>query len=112
MSFPLGPVLANVFLCFYQKKWLEKCSLEFKSLFCRGYVDDHLEKFHNYFKSCHRNMSFSFEKEINVKMSFLDVEIFQENDKFVTTVYRKPTFSGVCTHFESFLPATHKFGML
>ena len=45
-------------------------------------------------------------------MSFLDVEISRENAKFLTTVYRKPTFSGVYTHFESFLPSTQKFGML
>ena len=57
-------------------------------------------------------MSFSFEKVKKHKMSFLDVKISQENDKFVTSVYRKPTFSGVCTHFESFSPSTHKFGML
>ena len=57
-------------------------------------------------------MSFSFEEEKNGKISFLDVEISRENGKFVTTVYRKPTFSGVYTHFESFLTSTQKFGML
>ena len=45
-------------------------------------------------------------------MSFLDVEISGENGKVVTTFYRKPTFSGVYTHFESFLPSRQKFGML
>ena len=44
-------------------------------------------------------------------MSFLDVEISRENGKFVTKVYCKPTFSGLYTHFESFLPSTQKFGM-
>ena len=44
-------------------------------------------------------------------MSFLDIEISPENGKFVTTVYRKPTFSGVYTHFR-FLPSTQKFDML
>ena len=43
-------------------------------------------------------------------MSFLDVEASRENSKFVIT--RKPTFSGVYIHFESFLRSTHKFGML
>ena len=51
-------------------------------------------------------------KKKNDKMSFLDVEISRENATFVTTIYRQPTFSGVYTHFESFLPSTHKFGML
>ena len=46
------------------------------------------------------------------KISFLDVEISRQNSKFVTTVYRKPNFSGVYTHYESFIPSIHKFGML
>ena len=29
-----------------------------------------------------------------------------------TTVYRKPTLSGVYTHFDSFLPTTYKFSMI
>ena len=29
---------------------------------------------------------------------------------FTTSVYRKPTFSGVYTHFDRFLPPTYKLG--
>ena len=57
-------------------------------------------------------MSFSFEQEKNGKLLFLDVEVSREKGKFVTTVYRKPTFSGVYNHFESFLPKIYKFGMV
>ena len=57
-------------------------------------------------------MSFTFEQEKNGKLSFLDVKVSREKGKFVTTVYRKPTFSGVCTYFESFLPTVYKFGMV
>ena len=59
-----------------------------------------------------RMCPFHLRKRKNGKMSFLDVEISQENGKLVATVYRKPTFSGAYTHFERFLPSTHKFGML
>ena len=45
-------------------------------------------------------------------MSFLDVNVTREQGKFVTSVYRKPTFSGVYTHFDSFLPDTYKIGMI
>ena len=46
-------------------------------------------------------------------MSFLDAEMLSENAKFVIKVYHKLTsFSGACTHLESFLPSTHKFGLL
>ena len=52
-------------------------------------------------------MSFSNEVESDGKLSFLDVNVFREEGQFVTNVYRKPTFSGVYTHFESFLPTTY-----
>ena len=57
-------------------------------------------------------MSFSIEQEKNEEFSFLDIEVSPEKREFVTTVYRKPTFSGVYTHFESFLPTIYKFGMV
>ena len=121
MGSPLGPTMANVFLSFYEMKWHEQCPSEFKPVFYRRYVDDifvlfksaeHLSKFHAYLNTCHPNMSFSFEQEINGKLSFLDVEVSRQQGKFVTTVYRKPTFSGVYTHFDSFLPPTYKVGMI
>ena len=33
MDSSLGPTLANAFLCFYERKWLEKCPPEFKPVF-------------------------------------------------------------------------------
>ena len=39
---------------------------------------------------------------------FLDVQIIREDKTFTTSVYRKPTCSGVYTHFDSFLPPTCK----
>ena len=92
-----------------------------KSVFYRRYVGDinllfesaeYLSKFRDYSDTCYRNMAFSFEQEKNGKLSFLDVEISREKGKFVTTVYRKPTFSGEYTHFEIFLSTVYKFGMI
>ena len=57
-------------------------------------------------------MKFSFEEEKNRKLSFLDVEVSREGNKFATTVYRKTTFSGVYTYFDSFLPTKYKFSMI
>ena len=42
----------------------------------------------------------------------LDIKVSREKGKFVTTVYRKPTFSGVYSHFEGFLSTVYKFGMV
>ena len=35
-------------------------------------------------------------------LSFLDVEVSREGNKFATAIYRKPTFCGVYMHFDSF----------
>ena len=39
MGWPLGSSMANVFLPFYEIKWLEQCPKEFKPVFYRRYVD-------------------------------------------------------------------------
>ena len=35
--------------------------------------------------------------------------MIHEDKTCITSVYRKPTFSGINAHFESFLPCTYKF---
>ena len=57
-------------------------------------------------------MSFSMETRKENKLSFLDVEIIREQGKFTTTIYRKLTFIGVYSNYESFLPSVYKFGMV
>ena len=42
------------------------------------------------------------------KLPFLDVEISRSNGKFSTSVYHKPTFTGLFTHFHSFIPLAYK----
>ena len=62
--------------------------------------------------SKHPNIKFSIEKEEDGCLPFLDVNIFRENDKFATNVYRKKTFSGVYTNFKSFISETYKIGLI
>ena len=40
MGSPLGPTLANAFLCHYEKIWLNECPSQFKPVVYRRYVDD------------------------------------------------------------------------
>ena len=40
------------------------------------------------------------------------MKILQENNKFVTSVFRKETFSGMYTNFISFIPLEYKFGLV
>ena len=55
-------------------------------------------------------MSFIIERERQNRIFFLDIAIIREDETFTATVYRKPTFSGVYTHLDSFLPSNYKFG--
>ena len=121
MGSPLGPALANTFMCSFESKRIRGFPNDFKSVFCRRYVDDifalfsspdYADKFKEYLSSKHHNINFSIEKEKDGCLSFLDVNIFRENDKFATNVYRKKTYSGVYTSFKSFIPETYKIGLI
>ena len=73
---------------------------------------DHADKFKEYLSSKHPNINFSIEKEKDGCLPFVDVNIFRENEKFATNVYRKKTFSAVYTNFKSFIPETYKIGLI
>ena len=55
-------------------------------------------------------MSFAIENEKQNRMFILNVQIICEDKTFTTSVYCRPTFIGVYTHFGSFLPSTFTFG--
>ena len=121
MGYPLGPTLANAFLCFHGQIWLNGCPDEFKPAYYRRYVDDifvlfrspdHLEKFKYYLNSKHRNIRFTCEKEHNNSMPFLDVLITRTSDGFKTSVYHKPAFSGVYSNFNSFISEEYKVDLI
>ena len=106
----LGPTLANAFLVYHEKNWLELCPLGYRPLYYRRYVDDifvlfnspeSLKSFHICLNSCHLNISFTTENEKHNKMSFLDVNIIRGQSKFTTSVYCKTTFSEIYTYFNS-----------
>ena len=77
---PLAPIFANLFLVYYEHKWLENCPLQFKPKFYCRYVGDiflmfdkkdHVTKFLKCMNTCHRNIKFTVEEEQDNKISFL-----------------------------------------
>ena len=44
--------------------------------------------------------------------SLLNASVLRKQGKFSINVYRKPTFSGVYTQFDSFLPGTYQIGSI
>ena len=97
----LGPSLANFFLYHHETKLLNDCPKKFKPVFHKRYIEDifvlfkrpeRAKPFVDYMNSKHRNINFSFETEKDEQMPFLDVNVFRQNGKFVTNVYRKEIF--------------------
>ena len=121
MGSPLGPILANIFLCHHEKKWLQNCPEEFKPIKYVRYVDDtfllfwdesHVDLFQQYLNQQHNNIKFTVEKEENNHLPFLDVEVKRMDTEFVTGTYRKPTFSGVYSNYRSLIPSEYKVGLI
>ena len=40
MGSPLGPTLANIFLCYHETTWIKNCPKSFKPVYYKRYVDD------------------------------------------------------------------------
>ena len=110
MCSPLGLALAKAFLYHYEDIWLRDCSLECKLSYYKCYVshifvllksETQVGLFKHFMKTYCPKMKFTFVKEHNKCFNFLDVEVIRKIKVFTTSVYRKPPFSGVYTHFHS-----------
>jgi len=121
MGNPASPVIANIFLCNFEKLFIDSCPNEFKPKFYKRYVDDTFlifdnetqsKQFHEYINSKHPNINFTIEKQNNNSLSFLDINIKNVNDVFITNVYRKPTFTGLGTNFFSCTPLKYKINAI
>ena len=100
MGSPLGPTLANTFLCHFEKNWFSECAVEILLNVYKRYADDifvtfnsysQLLKFVDYMNQQHSNIRFTFEVKKNNNFPFLEVKIGGENNKCTNYVFRKPT---------------------
>ena len=57
-------------------------------------------------------LEFTFDFEQNNSFSFLDVNITRGSNGFSTSVFCKPTFSGVFTNFDSFIFESYKTDLI
>lgn len=94
---PHLPTFANIFMCFYESKFLERFAIELKSIFYRRYMDDKFLFFR------HRHYARIFLGWINTKHSnsFLDINILK-TIKFETSVFRKNNFTELGDDYFSF----------
>ena len=60
----------------------------------------------------HKYIKFTIEKESNKVLSFIDILIKNEGNRFSTSVYRKKASIGLFTQFHSFTPVSYKIGLI
>ena len=114
MGNPVSATMANLFLAYHERNWLENCPVSFKPILYKRYVDDcflafkrrdHAELFLNYLNQQHRNIKFTMEEEENNKINFLDCTLTKSENGNTTSiifnVFRKLTFTGLGMNFQS-----------
>ena len=54
----------------------------------------------------------TMEEENNGQLPFLDVLVERRDSSFLTSVYRKPTFTGLYLNWHSFVPKSRKLSLI
>ena len=107
MGSPLGPLLANVFMCSIEDKLDQDGKLP---SYYRRYVDDTLtimpdlasaEIFLDTLNHSHPSPKFTMEFERNASLPFIGVELLNLAPRIKTKVYVKPTNTGLLLHYQS-----------
>ena len=117
MGSPFGPVLANIFLGFCESRIPD----DMWPYLYRRFVDDTFSvmgcrsealRFLECLNSLHPALRFTMEGEEDRKLPFMDVLVMREGRSFTTTVYRKPTFTGLYTRWDSYSPTNQKIALI
>ena len=75
----------------------------------KGCVESVLERLNSF----HPSIKFTFEKEVDGSIAFLDVKVLKKSDgSFNTDVHRKPTDTNIYVNWEAFAPKVWKTGTL
>ena len=81
-------------------------------IFCMFGNEKDAEKFVEFLNYHHKNIKFAIVKESNKFLSFLDILIKSEGNRFSTLVYRKKTSIGLFKQFHSFTPMSYTIGLI
>ena len=119
MGSPLGPVLENIFMVQLEKSLVTQMH-DNVPLWYR-YVDDtftfikngQVENVMHVLNGFHPSIKFTYEKEKDNSISFLDVHVIRRLDGyFDTDIYRKQTDTNIYLSWNSFAPRSWKVGTL
>ena len=111
-----GPVLANIIMTQFEQTVVKPLiDRKLITFYCR-YVDntlllikpDTIDLILDYFHKFDKNIRFTYDLFENTTSHFLDISV-SPND---IGIYRKDTFSGQYTNFDSFVPWRHKISWI
>ena len=115
MGSPLGALVANIFMCELENTIIP--TLGDKVQNWKRYVNDTFpfiqpnteDEIQQSLNSFHENIRFTYEKEVDNRISFLDVLIKRKDvGTMETNVYRKPTHTDVYLNWNANAPNTWK----
>ena len=121
MGSPLAPVLANIFMGHHENNWLNNYAgsgpIIYKrfvdDIFCLFNDQNDAQDFLTYLNKQHPNIKFTNDPEKNGSLPFLDVNIRKgEDGYFETSIYHKPSFTGLLTNFLSYVPSSYKLALI
>jgi hypothetical protein len=118
MGAPLAPVVADIFMAHMETSLMDQL-MEIGVCEWHRYVDDtfvliepttNVVDVLNILNNFHPSIKFTYEVEANRSLPFLDVRVTRSPERqiFETTIYRKPTFTGLMTKWDSFVPMNYK----
>ena len=114
MGSSFGPILANIFVGFCEVNSFTKidCPLMYyryaDDTFCLFKNEKNADSFLIQLNSMHASLKFT----VNHQLAFLDLFVHKTSTAFLTSVYRKPTFSALYTRLNSFCPQQRKINMI
>ena len=97
MGSPLGPLMAHAFLCSIEEK------LEQDNKLPEFYMDDTFAMM-----SCHPSTNYTMELAFDSKLPFIGMEVLKKGCKLETSVYRKPTNTGLLLHHQIHVDKRYK----
>ena len=117
MGSPLGPALANIFVGYHGKRipiseWPELYHRFVDDVFSHFATKDESVTFFHRLNNLHDSLEFTMEGEDAGSLPFLDARVTRTESGMVTSVYRKPTFTGLYTPWDSFSPSINKINLV
>ncbi|CAF0726153.1 unnamed protein product [Adineta ricciae] len=119
MGSPLGPLFADIYINYLEQKFMKRITKNgvehykrfVDDTFVIAHKDTNIKTILDILNSYDVEIQFTCEEEKDHTLSFLDVKIQRTTSlltPFITSIYRKPSFTGLILKWSSYVPKTYK----